>query len=66
MPTEALEGYDKFTDIRLSVENSADLAHVFAEHKPERVVHPGGPGRCSLLALENPQAYIDANIVRFI
>lgn len=60
-----LEGYDKFTDIRLSVENSADLAHVFAEHKPERVVHLAAQAGVRY-SLENPQAYIDANIVGFM
>ncbi len=60
-----LEGYEKFSDIRLSVENKDDLAHVFAEHKPDRVVHLAAQAGVRY-SLENPHAYIDANIVGFM
>ncbi|PIE43804.1 MAG: capsular biosynthesis protein CpsI [Gammaproteobacteria bacterium] len=59
-----LEHYEKFTDIRLSVENRVDLAHIFSEYKPARVVHLAAQAGVRY-SLENPQAYIDANIVGF-
>jgi UDP-glucuronate 4-epimerase len=51
-----------FTDVRMDLEDRAGMAQLFAEHKPERVVHLAAQAgvRYSLI---NPQAYIDSNIV---
>ncbi|PID41782.1 MAG: capsular biosynthesis protein CpsI [Proteobacteria bacterium] len=59
-----LEDYEKFTDIRLSLESGEDLAHVFSEHKPDKVVNLAAQAGVRY-SLENPQAYIDANLVGF-
>lgn len=52
----------RFTDVRLDLEDRVGMAQLFAEYKPERVVHLAAQAgvRYSLI---NPQAYIDSNIV---
>ena len=53
-----------FTDIRLDIENKDGLDKVFKQHKPERVVNLAAQAGVRY-SLENPHAYINANIVGF-
>ncbi len=58
---ERVKAFDKFTDIRADIEDKETMAKIFAEHKPERVVHLAAQAGVRY-SLENPHAYIDANI----
>ena len=62
---ERVKAYDKFTDIRCSLEDREKVMDVFKKHQPERVVNLAAQAgvRYSLI---NPYAYIDANIVGFM
>ncbi|MGK0498681.1 MAG: UDP-glucuronate 4-epimerase [Oceanicoccus sp.] len=60
-----LTSHANFTDIRVNLEDAADIQQVFAEHKPERVVNLAAQAGVRY-SLENPQAYIDANITGFL
>ena len=53
-----------FTEIREDVADRAAMEKVFQTHKPERVVHLAAQAGVRY-SLENPHAYIDANIVGF-
>ncbi len=56
--------HPKFTFGEIDVANSGALQGVFAKHKPERVLHLAAqPG--VRYSLENPAAYIEANLVGF-
>ncbi|MFV1872208.1 MAG: NAD-dependent epimerase [Oleiphilus sp.] len=61
---ERLKVYDKFTEVRISLEDKAAMDKAFAEYKPQRVVNLAAQAGVRY-SLENPQAYIDANIVGF-
>ncbi len=54
-----------FTDVRASLEDKAAVDKVFKEHKPDRVVNLAAQAGVRY-SLENPHAYIDANIVGFL
>ncbi len=54
-----------FTDIRMDLENQSGLEKVFQDHKPERVVNLAAQAGVRY-SLENPHAYINANIVGFM
>ena len=51
-----------FTDVRMDLEDRAGIAQLFADHKPERVVHLAAQAGVRY-SLVNPLAYIDSNIV---
>ncbi len=51
-----------FTDVRMDLEDRAGIAQLFANHKPERVVHLAAQAGVRY-SLVNPLAYIDSNIV---
>ncbi len=51
-----------FTDIRMDLEDRAGIAQLFADHKPDRVVHLAAQAGVRY-SLVNPLAYIDSNIV---
>ncbi|RLA19831.1 MAG: capsular biosynthesis protein CpsI [Gammaproteobacteria bacterium] len=53
-----------FTEARVSLEDQAAINKVFATHKPQRVVNLAAQAGVRY-SLENPQAYIDANLVGF-
>ena len=59
---ERVKAFDRFTEIRASLEDRTTVEHVFKEHQPERVVHLAAQAGVRY-SLENPHAYIDANIV---
>lgn len=54
-----------FTDIRCNLEDKAAIDNVFKTHKPDRVVNLAAQAGVRY-SLENPQAYIDANITGFL
>ncbi len=51
-----------FTDVRMDLEDRAGIAQLFADHKPDRVVHLAAQAGVRY-SLVNPLAYIDSNIV---
>lgn len=54
-----------FTNIRADLEDRAALEGIFEEHKPERVVNLAAQAGVRY-SLENPHAYISANLVGFM
>lgn len=56
-----VSAFDRFTDVRANIEDKEAMAEIFAKHKPERVVHLAAQAGVRY-SLENPHAYIDANI----
>ncbi len=59
--TTAFTGY---TDIRTSIDDRAAVAEIFASYRPERVVNLAAQAGVRY-SLENPQAYVDTNLVGF-
>ncbi|WP_250658564.1 NAD-dependent epimerase [Alkalimarinus coralli] len=60
-----LTGHPNFTDVRLSVEDRDGMEKLFEKYKPQRVVHLAAQAGVRY-SLENPHAYIDANVVGFM
>lgn len=62
---ERVKAYDGFTEVRKNLEDRQTIEEVFTKHKPQRVVNLAAqPG--VRYSLENPQAYVDSNIVGFV
>jgi UDP-glucuronate 4-epimerase len=61
---DRLKVYDQFTEVRISLEDRPAIEKVFRDYKPQRVVNLAAQAGVRY-SLENPQAYIDANIVGF-
>lgn len=57
--------YSGFTDVRVSLEDRAAIADVFAKHKPHRVVNLAAQAGVRY-SLENPHSYVDTNLVGFV
>jgi UDP-glucuronate 4-epimerase len=53
-----------YTHVRMNLANRSGMESVFAEHKPRRVVNLAAQGGVRY-SIENPLAYIDANLVGF-
>ncbi len=62
---ERVKTYDKFTEIRISIEDRPAMAQVFVKHQPQRVVNLAAQAGVRY-SLVNPHAYIDTNIVGFM
>ncbi|MGO1658974.1 MAG: NAD-dependent epimerase [Marinobacter sp.] len=60
-----LTGNSRFTEVRQDVADRSAMADIFEEHRPERVVHLAAQAGVRY-SLENPNAYVDANIVGFM
>ncbi len=60
-----LTSHPSFTDVRLNIEDNEPIAALFKEHKPQRVVNLAAQAGVRY-SLENPHAYISANIVGFL
>jgi UDP-glucuronate 4-epimerase len=60
-----LKPYPNFTDVRLDLENAESMAELFATHRPQRVVNLAAQAGVRY-SLENPKAYINANISGFL
>ncbi|HMW47345.1 MAG TPA: NAD-dependent epimerase [Cellvibrionaceae bacterium] len=54
-----------FTDIRANLEDKTAVNQAFIQHRPDRVVNLAAQAGVRY-SLENPQAYIDANITGFL
>ncbi|MBK9132704.1 MAG: NAD-dependent epimerase [Gammaproteobacteria bacterium] len=59
-----LNQHDRFTDVRVSLEDQEAMTDTFKTHRPQRVVNLAAQAgvRYSLI---NPRAYIDSNLVGF-
>ena len=60
-----LTGKAGFTEVRQDVADRAAMEALFREHKPERVVHLAAQAGVRY-SLENPHAYVEANLVGFM
>jgi UDP-glucuronate 4-epimerase len=60
-----LTGHPGFTEVRQDVADRAVMAEIFAKYRPERVVHLAAQAGVRY-SLENPNAYVDANLVGFM
>jgi UDP-glucuronate 4-epimerase len=60
-----LTPYPNFTFHKISVEDREGMAALFAQFKPHRVIHLAAQAGVRY-SLENPHAYIDANLQGFI
>lgn len=60
-----LKPYDRFTEVRCSIEDKAAMDEVFKKYQPQRVVNLAAQAgvRYSLI---NPHAYMDSNIQGFM
>lgn len=58
---DRLKNYDGFTDVRLDIQDREGMSALFAKEKPQRVVHLAAQAGVRY-SLENPHAYIDANM----
>ena len=62
---ERLSGHSNFVDLRFDIENGEELSRAFSEYRPDRVVNLAAqPG--VRYSLENPQAYVSANLMGFV
>ena len=57
-----LQGHQGFTFHKLDLADRAGMERLFAEERPQRVVHLGAQAGVRY-GLENPHTYVDANIV---
>lgn len=57
--------YDKFTEARINLEDKDAVADLFKKHQPQRVVNLAAQAGVRY-SLENPYAYIEANIMGFM
>ncbi|NWN91412.1 NAD-dependent epimerase [Marinobacter adhaerens] len=60
-----LTGHSGFTEVREDVADRPVMAEIFEKHRPERVVHLAAQAGVRY-SLENPNAYVDANLVGFM
>ncbi|WP_077530908.1 NAD-dependent epimerase [Vreelandella utahensis] len=51
-----------FTEVRLDIADREGMARVFSEYQPQRVVHLAAQAGVRY-SIENPNAYVDANLV---
>ena len=59
-----LEKYENFTFIRCDISNKAELNKIFEEHKAEVVINLAAQAGVRY-SIENPQVYIDSNVIGF-
>src|SRR5713101_5271706 len=62
---DILKRHSNFTFVKLDLANRASTKSLFAEHRFQTVVHLAAQA-CVRYSLENPHAYIDANVEGFI
>ncbi len=60
-----LTGNDRFTEVRQDIADRSVMAEIFVKYRPERVVHLAAQAGVRY-SLENPNAYVDANLVGFM
>ena len=61
---DRIKSHPAFTDIRVDLEDREKIPAAFAEHKPDRVIHLAAQAGVRY-SIENPLAYIDANLQGF-
>jgi UDP-glucuronate 4-epimerase len=61
---QRLEKYPGFKDVRMDIADAKEMARLFAQEKPDKVVNLAAQAGVRY-SLENPQAYVDANITGF-
>ncbi len=59
---DLLASHAGFTFIRADLAERDEMARIFAEHRPERVVHLGAQAGVRY-SIENPDAYVQSNVV---
>ncbi len=57
--------HGRFTDVRVSLEDQAAMTRVFSEHRPQRVVNLAAQAGVRY-SLQNPHAYVNANVLGFL
>jgi len=62
---DRLLSFDRFTDLRRDLVDRDGIEAVFREFEPERVIHLAAQAGVRY-SLENPQAYVDSNLVGFM
>ena len=62
---ERVKAFDNFTEVRGNIEDRDFMEKTFREHQPQRVVNLAAQAGVRY-SLENPYAYIDANILGFM
>jgi len=62
---ERVKAHDGFTEIRCDLEDQKKIEQAFKTHKPNRVVNLAAQAGVRY-SLENPHAYINANVVGFL
>ena len=62
---ERVKAHAGFTEVRGDIEDVALVARAFAEHRPDRVVNLAAQAGVRY-SLENPRAYVDANVIGFL
>jgi UDP-glucuronate 4-epimerase len=60
-----LRAHPGFTEVRASLEDRIDLTETFAKYRPRRVVNLAAQAGVRY-SLQNPHAYVDANLVGFV
>jgi UDP-glucuronate 4-epimerase len=60
-----LQGWPRFVEARISLEDRAGVAAVFARQRPQRVVNLAAQAGVRY-SLQNPYAYVDSNLQGFI
>lgn len=61
---ERIKGFDKFTEERINLEDQSAMERVFQQYQPQRVVHLAAQAGVRY-SMENPHAYVNANLVGF-
>jgi len=61
---DRLTARENFTDVRIAIEDKDAMESTFATHKPDRIVNLAAQAGVRY-SLENPYAYIEANILGF-
>ena len=56
---------EAFTEARIDLSDQSAVAGIFAQHRPERVINLAAQAGVRY-SMENPQAYVDTNIVGFM
>ncbi len=62
---ERVKAHDNFTEVRGDLENRELMAETFKKHQPQRVVNLAAQAGVRY-SLENPYAYLDANVLGFM
>ena len=62
---ERLQNRDGFSFVRADIEKADQIVEVFEQTQPDRIIHLAAQAGVRY-SLENPQAYVDANVTGFL